>query len=148
MWTTERTINLKLLAPSFICFQERNDTDKLARHFPFEAGKKVEITCAIQSCKFEATLSCSSLRILYRIARRSLSFRSRNRPESLSSREGEALLSSKAKPSSGTLHQQQGHKQERPQNYQHGSTARREEGCLVGYKASQTAEEMVQILSW
>jgi len=42
------------------------------------------------------------------MARRSLSFRSRNRPESLSSMEGEVLLSSEAEPSSGTLCQQPG----------------------------------------
>lgn len=53
-------------------------------------------TWTTHSCRLEATWFCSSQRILYRMARRSLSLRSRKNPGSLSSGDGAAL-------SSGTL---------------------------------------------
>lgn len=68
-------------------------------------------TWATHSCRLEATWFCSSHRILYRMARRSLSLRSRKRPGSLSSGDEAALRSSEAKLSSGTLRTNTGNRQ-------------------------------------
>lgn len=67
-------------------------------------------TWTTHSCRLEATWFCSSQRIWHRMARRSLSLRSRNHPRYLSS--GLTVLrSSEAELSSGTLRTNTGDKQ-------------------------------------